>query len=403
MNITLSPLSNLDWTNNSDLVILEFELIAEKDYHLSLDYSKGLHAWFLDQVRQLSPELSKRLHDYPEEKAFSISRLQGNLMELKNKIFVKQNSFYSWYLSIFSSELIQWLKVWFNNFPSHLGLYHTPLLINEVRFFSPPTTYEKLWLEKIETNFSFTFLSPTSFRRNNHHYPLPHPPNLFHSYLRRWNQFSQNLGNHNDIMSFRSTAKESQSLISERVFSQDDFLDWIDKFVIIRSYSLESKKVAGGKKGSVTGFMGRLELSLGHNYQDYPDFTQLYSTLCRFATYCGTGHKTTFGLGHTIVSQGNENTDEGRQQIFTQPSSYNNDSLEDKLVTRIDELTDIFLKQKNGKGGNRAENICLSYANILARRELGMSLKDIAIELEMPYETVKTYSKRARKLLIEDT
>ncbi|WP_017295924.1 CRISPR-associated endoribonuclease Cas6 [Geminocystis herdmanii] len=376
MNITLSPLGNLDWTNNSDLVILEFELIAEKDYHLSLDYSKGLHAWFLDQVRQLSPELSKRLHDYPEEKAFSISRLEGNLIALKNKIFVKQNSFYSWYLSIFSCELIQWLKEWFNNFPSHLALYHTPLLINEVRFFSPPTTYEKLWQENIETNFCFTFLSPTSFRRNNHHYPLPHPPNLFHSYLRRWNQFSH------------------------KVFSQDDFGDWIDKFVIIRGYCLESKKVAGGKKGSVTGFMGWLELSLGHNYQDYPDFTQLYSTLCRFATYCGTGHKTTFGLGHTILSKGNENTDEGRQQIFTQASNYNNDCLEDKLVTRIDELTGIFLKQKNGKGGNRAENVCLSYANILARRELGMALKDISIELEMPYETVKTYSKRAKKLLI---
>nr|WP_155083952.1 CRISPR-associated endoribonuclease Cas6 [Cyanobacterium aponinum] len=358
----LSSLGNLTWTNKNDLVILEFELVAGKDYYLCFDYSKGLHAWFLDQVRQLSSDLSQRLHDYPEEKAFSISRLQGNLIESDDKILLKQNSLYTWYLSIFSQELIQWLKIWFNQFPSHLGLYHAPLQIQKVKFFSPPTTYENLWKEKIETNFCFTFLSPTSFRRNNHHYPLPHPPNLFHSYLRRWNQFSQ------------------------KVFSQDSFLDWIDKFVIIRRYHLESKKVAGGKKGSVTGFIGSLELYLGHKYQDYPEFTQLYSALCRFAPYCGTGHKTTFGLGHTRLE-------------WVDIYQNNNNSLEEKLSQRIDELVDIFLKKKNGKGGNRTKNICLNYANIIARKELRQSLKDIATELEMPYETVKTYSKRATKIL----
>lgn len=359
----LSSLGNLDWTNNSDLVILEFELVTEKEYQLFLDYSKGLHAWFLDQVRHLYPNLSQQLHDYPEEKAFSISRLQGNFIELENKIVLKQNSLYTWYLSIFSQELIQWLKIWFNNFPSHLGLYHTPLLIKKVSLFSSPTTYENLWGGKIETNYCFTFLSPTSFRRNNHHYPLPHPPNLFHSYLRRWNQFSQ------------------------RVFSPDNFLDWVDKFVIIRRYRLESKKVAGGKKGSVTGFIGLIQISLGHNYQDYPEFTQLFSALCRFAPYCGTGHKTTFGLGHTRLGWLDD----------CQNSHY---EVENKLSMRVDELVTIFLAKKNGRGGNRTKNICFNYANIIARKEVGESLKNIAIELEIPYETVKTYSKRARKLLL---
>lgn len=139
MNINpLSSLGNLTWTNKNDLVILEFELVAGKDYYLCFDYSKGLHAWFLDQVRQLSSDLSQRLHDYPEEKAFSISRLQGNLIESDDKILLKQNSLYTWYLSIFSQELIQWLKIWFNQFPSHLGLYHAPLQIQKVKFFLPP-------------------------------------------------------------------------------------------------------------------------------------------------------------------------------------------------------------------------------------------------------------------------
>ncbi|MBF2056631.1 MAG: CRISPR-associated endoribonuclease Cas6 [Cyanobacterium sp. T60_A2020_053] len=358
----LSSLGDLTWTDTHDLVILEFKLLAEKDYYLFPDYSKGLHAWFLDQVRQLCPDLSQRLHDYPEEKGFTISRLQGNYLELENKVFLKQDSVYSWYLSIFSPELMKWLKIWFDKFPSHLGLHHAPLLIQEVRFSSAPSTYENLWQSKLITNFSLTFLSCTSFRRHNHHYPLPHPPNLFQSYLRRWNQFSQ------------------------KVFSQDSFIDWVDKFVIIRQYNLQSTKVAGGKKGSVTGFIGSIELYLGHNYQDFGDYSQLFSTLCRFALYCGTGHKTTFGLGYTRLG-------------WAEIDNNTVEQTENSLSGRIDELLAIFLAKKGTKGGNRAKNICISYAEIVAKKELGQSLQDIALELEMPYETVKTYSKRAMKLL----
>ena len=50
-------------------------------------------------------------------------------------------------------------------------------------------------------------------------------------------------------------------------------------------------------------------------------------------------------------------------------------------------------------GGERATQVCKTRATILARRELGESLIDIARDLEMPYETVKTYVKLARRVL----
>jgi CRISPR-associated endoribonuclease Cas6 len=54
-------------------------------------------------------------------------------------------------------------------------------------------------------------------------------------------------------------------------------------------------------------------------------------------------------------------------------------------------------------GGSRAAEIAETWATILARRELGESLFDIAADLEMPYETVKTYVKLARRALkVED-
>ena len=49
--------------------------------------------------------------------------------------------------------------------------------------------------------------------------------------------------------------------------------------------------------------------------------------------------------------------------------------------------------------GDRARKTAETWATILARRERGESLQDIAIDLEMPYETVKTYTKLARRAL----
>ncbi|MFH7028130.1 MAG: hypothetical protein ACHBN1_22685 [Heteroscytonema crispum UTEX LB 1556] len=43
-------------------------------------YTIGLHAWFLDQVRSSDPELSAYLHDGESEKPFTISALNGEIV-----------------------------------------------------------------------------------------------------------------------------------------------------------------------------------------------------------------------------------------------------------------------------------------------------------------------------------
>jgi hypothetical protein len=58
------------------------------------------------------------------------------------------------------------------------------------------------------------------------------------------------------------------------------------------------------------------------------------------------------------------------------------------------------IAQRRRTGGDRASQIAQTWATILARRELGEGLPAIAEDLEMPYETVKTYVKLARKALI---
>lgn len=73
--------------------------------------------------------------------------------------------------------------------------------------------------------------------------------------------------------------------------------------------------------------------------------------------------------------------------------------LQQALQPRIKEITAILMKSQKRTGGNRAIDTCTRKATIFARYEIGQSLSEIAASCQMPYETVKTYVKLARKEL----
>ncbi len=130
--------------------------------------------------------------------------------------------------------------------------------------------------------------------------------------------------------------------------------------------------------------MGAIFYTLDRKAADQPDFCNLFYALVQLAPYCGTGHKTTFGLGETQLGW--------RDTVSAQMPTK-----QQMLAERIDQLTQIFLEQKKRKGGDRARKTAESWATILARREQGDGLDEIAQDMDLPYETAKTYSKLARR------
>lgn len=351
------------WTDDTELVGLVFELEATTTSSLYSQYTIGLHAWFLDQVRQIDPDLSAYLHDGESEKPFNISALEGQLLPSGKQLKLEANQIYHWHINALSQKVALFLKHWLTNLPKTINLRDTILQIKQVNIAHPPTTYAQLLQSSPQSIVNLSFVSPTSFRRKGHHFPLPVPENLFHSYLRRWNDFS-------------STTVE-----------QKTFLEWIDESVIIHQHRLESVKVAAGKRGSVTGFTGSMSFGLSRTALANTEFTQLFYALVKLAPYCGTGHKTTFGLGQTRLD-------------WVEPSlNTSADVLTNLLAERIEELTALFTAQRKRKGGDRTDKIAVTWATILARREMGESIKAIAHDLEMPESTVKTYVKLARRSL----
>ncbi|MEG3881308.1 CRISPR-associated endoribonuclease Cas6 [Microcoleus sp. herbarium7] len=362
-----SPDSGPIWPADTELVGLVFELTPRAASSLYAQYAIGLHAWFLGQVQQTDPDLSQILHGEQSEKAFTISGLEGDLPACGKEFQLLGDRIYRWYVTGISKRVVQWLSQWLQNLPQEIDLRNAPLLIRSWDIAFVPATYQQLLTAEtpVSPNIKLSFVSPTSFRSKGHHFPLPVPENVFHSYLRRWNNFS---GINVD---------------------QAEFLNWIDENAIITRHKLESQKVAAGKKGMVTGFTGAVEFGLGRSAALRPDFVQLFYALGRLAPYCGTGHKTTFGLGQT------------RSHWLTE--ALPEVSIQSVLAARIDELTEKFTARRKRTGGSRAAEIAETWATILARRELGESLFDIAADLEMPYETVKTYVKLARRALkVED-
>lgn len=360
------PPAAANWPADTQLVGLTLQLQPYADSTLYPQYTIGLHAWLLDQVRQMNPELSAYLHDGESEKPFTISALQGVEIAPGGSPRLRGDRPYTWTITALSQPVVTWLTDWLRQPPQTIDLRGAPLRILDWGLTAPshpPATYKQLFDVAIPPNpaIALSFLSPTSFRRHKHHFPLPVPVNLFHSYLRRWNDFS------------------------ELEYDQEDFLDWIDQSVIITRHHLQSVKTVAGKRGSVTGFTGAIEISLSKTALEDSEYVQLFMALGRLAPYCGTGHKTTFGLGQTRLGWSPAETEA--------PQS----TLQDLLAQRIAALTEHFLTQRKRTGGERAMAIAETWATILARRELGESLQDIAEDLGLRYETAKTYAKLARK------
>ncbi|MEO1636512.1 MAG: CRISPR-associated endoribonuclease Cas6 [Cyanobacteria bacterium J06631_9] len=348
MNLSAKTL----WAKSAELVSLEFKVYPLFNCALYPRYTIGLHAWFLQQIQAIDAELSAYMHDGGSEKPFTISGLSGQFASHSQSLQLQTDNTYRWRINGLCKPVTQGIAAWLKDLPDEIDLKDAPLAIDSVQLVQPATTYAKLLTAAAADtgSVSFSFVSPTSFRRKGHHLPLPLPTNVFHSYLRRWNHFAR------------------------KKIDQVAFLDWVDQHVIVHRHNIESIKVVAGKQGSVTGFMGavtyQLDRQASEASDEQADFQKLFYALARYSSFCGTGHKTTFGLGETQL---------GWQESAAVPAVPTGQQL---LAERIEELTALFLSTKKRQGGKRAQDAAQKWATILARREQGDGLDAIAHDMD---------------------
>jgi CRISPR-associated endoribonuclease Cas6 len=396
-----------------DLIGIQLTIQPTQNSTLPSNYTYWLHAWFLDQIRQIDPKLSAELHDNQAEKAFTLSGFLGATPPHNRSINFSATTTYHCQITALHKTLSTALKNW--QPPNTITLRNSTFQITQRQTNLPATTYKTLWDNtNLDHELNLNFLSATAFHKNGNHMPLPIPENLFHSYLRRWNIFS------------------------DYQFDPTEFLSWVREGVVLLRHNIRSIKVQPGKQGSVTGFVGNIQLGITDKAQYQVDFSHLAHALIAAAPYFGTGHKVTFGLGQTrpgwdsseILTKVDTRSayneiprstvpkqklqpliPVAKQKISSFPKSTNK-TIDTKkaavpkkkkpsasINTRIAELQPIFLASKKRQGGDRAANTALLWATIIARQEHGDSLKSIAIDLDIPYDSAKKYSQLARKYL----
>jgi CRISPR-associated endoribonuclease Cas6 len=105
---------------------------------------------------------------------------------------------------------------------------------------------------------------------------FPIPVSVFGSYWQRWRVFSG-------------------------IELSDDLLDFADEYVAVQQHRLRTKMVPFGRGHQYHGFTGRCTYRV---LERDPAKLKELNALANYALYCGTGQKTTQGLGQTKRTRG---------------------------------------------------------------------------------------------------
>jgi CRISPR-associated endoribonuclease Cas6 len=119
------------------------------------------------------------------------------------------------------------------------------------------------------------FRTPMSCRSDGMDYPLPDPELVFDSYRKRWNTFAP-----------------------QHLFISESWLDWLRASVAVSRFDLKTEPIRF-PDGLQIGCVGRvrylvLEPGLGDR-----EAVAVFNCLADYACFCGTGRKTTQGMGQT--------------------------------------------------------------------------------------------------------
>jgi len=234
---------------------------------------------FLSLIRQVDEPLAKRLHSTDGLKPFTVSPLQGKFRQRKGDLHIAKGSV--WWLRFTALEEIVFARLMesFLKGNSTLRLEQAHFRVADVITHPQGSPWagfngfdEILESASSERKISLQFNSPTVFRSGGRrNITFPSPELIFGSLLMKWNAFSQTNIDRNII-----NALENDVLVSR--------------------YKLETKMLEF-ESYSELGFAGTCTYLVKDSVPGA--MVRDINALADFSFYCGTGAKTTMGMGQT--------------------------------------------------------------------------------------------------------
>jgi CRISPR-associated endoribonuclease Cas6 len=266
------------------------ELSATKQAALPATTGHQAHALFLDLIRQVDPELSRRLHDEPNYRPFTVSPLSGGRSQ-DGTIKLQLGQSCRLRLTLLDGgALWQCLSRRFleaGKLELHLGAASFRL----DRMLSTPdadssgwagyTDWATLTTTPATSRLKLLFTTPTAFNLGDKGFALyPEPPLVWESLIRVWN----------------NNAPEPLKL------DRPALSEYIKQQVLITDYELQTSTLHFPGYPQ-KGFVGVCTYKIGQ--QDQVAARQL-AALAEFSRYAGVGYKTTMGMGQVRAEYFNQ-------------------------------------------------------------------------------------------------
>ena len=264
-------------------------LIPETDVTLRPTMGHHAHAAFLSILKQSNPEVAKAVHAPAAQKPFTVSPLIAAAKNQNNRLHIKAGTECRLRFTFLDDELFTHFGKTFLTLtmpPIRLGeaVFQVRQMVShatEERSWSGSATYAELVQSaKTDTQMSFRFYSPTAFRRltprgqQTRSDAYPDLVRCYQSWVNKWNAFAPIKLDRTEILAF------------------------ITEYGQVTSITTKSRALNFGKHTEI-GWVGTYACVFYPEDSLDPDLRRAVNCLAAFAFYCGTGYKTTMGMGQT--------------------------------------------------------------------------------------------------------
>ena len=241
----------------------------------------SLHALLFNLVAQENAALAEQLHADAQSKPFTVSPLRGRIKFENGRRIATPEQTYSVRYSTLADDLFNALsKILLGKFlyRGTVTLDGAEFIVQDVavepdksRGWGGISSAEEIWTRaSTGSDIALRFSSPTTFKQRGLNLLFPIPSNVFHSYRERWNAFTP--------------------------FPIDEgLIPWVEQNVAVEAHELRTQMIWFGDF-QLHGFTGWCRYTAKD--QDATRLKQL-NALADFAFFCGTGQKTTQGMGQT--------------------------------------------------------------------------------------------------------
>lgn len=264
-------------------------LVSETDVTLRPTMGHHAHAAFLSILRETDPDLTETLHAQSAQKPFTVSPLVAKARQSKKQLHIRAGTDCKLRFTFLDDALFTAFGRAFLKFelPTiRLGgaTFQVKQLIShstETQDWSGNATYADLAESaKIATEIALKFHSPTAFRaltprgQKSYNHTQVDPVRCYQSWINKWNAFAP------------------------LQFDRDELLAFITEHVRVSRADTRTQALNFGRHTEI-GWVGTCTFRFDRESLIHENLLRAANCLADFAFYCGTGYKTTMGMGQT--------------------------------------------------------------------------------------------------------